>query len=346
MIERRDLLACRGTMRTGSRSFFAASRLLPRRIRTPATALYAFCRGADDAVDLGDEDTAIAALHTRLDAVYAGRPVEMVDRALSAVVQAHEVPRALLDHLLEGFMWDVEGRRYEDLAGLIDYARRVAGSVGEMMALIMGVRAPIALTAASDLGCAMQLTNIARDVGDDAQAGRLYLPLDWLRDACIDPEAWLAAPSFNPAVADVVRRLLDEAERLYARAEPGFVFLPGRCRPAVRAAAGLYEAIGLEVARRRYDSVSSRAVVPSGRKLLVLARSLTSGRQTIWERIDDRIGWTLELFARIEDERKARGMRNGSMSCVGNDENRSRSTLSCMASTGLPNSRVASVERA
>ncbi len=345
LIKREDLAACRGAMRTGSRSFFVASRLLPREVREAATALYAFCRAADDAVDRGGHGTAVVVLRGRLDAVYGGSPEGAVDRALAVVVAHGGVPRSLLEQLLEGFVWDVEGRRYEELGGVVDYAMRVAGSVGVMMALIMGVRAPPALGAAADLGCAMQLTNIARDVGEDARAGRLYLPLAWLREQSIEPEDWLAAPVFTDALGAVVRRLLDEAARLYARAEPGIAFLPARCRPAIRAAAGLYEAIGAAVARRGYDSVSARASVSFGRKLRLLPRSLVIGRQSVWERVDDRIGWVLELFARLEEE-KARGMRNGSMSCVASEENRSRSTLSCMASTGLPNSRVASVERA
>jgi phytoene synthase len=333
-------------MRSGSRSFFLASRLLPARVRAPATALYAFCRAADDAVDQGGRAGAVEVLNARLDSVYAGTPSGPVDRALAVAVAAHALPRDLLDQLLEGFVWDVEGRRYETLDGVIDYAMRVAGSVGVMMALIMGVRAPVALAAAADLGCAMQLTNIARDVGEDARLGRLYLPLGWLREAGIEPDAWLEAPSFEPAVGAVVERLLDEAERLYARAEPGIGFLPRRCRLSIRAAAGLYEAIGTEIARGGYDSVGSRAMVPARRKLVVLARSLVSGRQSVWERLDDRIGWVVLLFARLEGEAETRGIRNGSMSCVGSDENRSRSTLSCMASARLPSRTVASVERA
>ena len=96
------------------------------------------------------------------------------------------------DALFEGLQWDCEGRRYEDLEALHAYAARVAGAVGVMMALLMGVRDADALARACDLGVAMQLTNIARDVGEDARAGRLYLPLDWLREAGLDPAAFLA----------------------------------------------------------------------------------------------------------------------------------------------------------
>ena len=98
------------------------------------------------------------------------------------------IPRALPEALLEGFAWDAAGRRYETLDEVEHYAARVAGCVGAMMTLVMGRRDPAILARACDLGVAMQLTNICRDVGEDARAGRLYLPLAWLRDNGIDPD--------------------------------------------------------------------------------------------------------------------------------------------------------------
>jgi phytoene synthase len=147
-------------------------------VRDSATALYAFCRLADDAIDEGDTETgartrALATLAQRLDAAYTGRPHDdPADRAFAQIVAQHHIPRAVPEALLEGFAWDLQGRRYETLADLHDYAARVAGTVGVMMAMLMGVRAPAALARACDLGIAMQLTNIARDVGEDARAGR------------------------------------------------------------------------------------------------------------------------------------------------------------------------------
>ena len=166
MIAAADLTACTATLQTGSRSFALASLFLPKRVRAPATALYAFCRAADDAIDLSDDQAAaLDGLRARLDAVYAGQPGDAVDRAFGAVVEDFTLPRALPEALLEGFAWDVQTRRYEDLPSLIGYAMRVAGTVGVMMALLMGTRDAAMLSAACDLGCAMQLTNIARDVG-------------------------------------------------------------------------------------------------------------------------------------------------------------------------------------
>lgn len=269
-----DWPACGRLLRQGSQTFYAASLLLPPRLRRPTTALYAFCRLADDAADLdGGRPERIADLRLRLGRIYAGRPLSMpVDRALADLVQDFALPQPLLEALFEGFAWDAAGRRYASLAELEAYAARVAGTVGAMMCLLMGRRAPWTVARACELGMAMQLTNIARDVGEDARAGRLYLPLDWLREAGIDPEAWLARPAFGPELAGVVARLLDAAAMLYQRAELGIADLPGDCRPGIRAARLLYAEIGVELARRGLDSVAVRTVVPAGRKLRVLTQ--------------------------------------------------------------------------
>jgi len=183
----------------------------------------------------------------------------------------------------------------------------------------------------------MQLTNIARDVGEDARAGRLYLPLSWLRDAGIDPDAWLAEPVFNAEIAAFVQRLLDAADALYGRATLGIENLPRSCRPGIYAARALYAEIGREVERRDLDSVSGRAVVSTGRKFKVLARALAL-RETKWmpaqrhapmhqleetrflieavaatplldtarptkvrtRPIEDRVVWVIDLFSRLE----------------------------------------------
>jgi phytoene synthase len=189
MIHPDDMAHCVAAIKHGSRSFHAASKLLPRRLRDPALALYAFCRLADDAVDLQQEKAAaVLRLHERLDLAYLGRPRNApADRAFAAVIEEFEMPRALPEALLEGLAWDAEGRRYEDLSGLRAYSARVAAAVGAMMCVLMCERRREALARACDLGVAMQLTNIARDVGEDAREGRLYLPLDWMSEARLDP---------------------------------------------------------------------------------------------------------------------------------------------------------------
>jgi phytoene synthase len=263
-----DLAACRRLLEDGSRSFLAASRILPRSTAQAACALYAFCRVADDCVDRDAQQDALADLNDRLDRIYAGVPRPIAaDRAFAAVVSHYRIPRAWPRALFEGFEWDEQGRQYEDLGELRAYAARVAGSVGAMMARVMGVQGRAALARACELGVAMQLTNIARDVGDDAAMGRLYLPRAWMREAGLDPDAWLARPRFSAALASVVRRLLDEARLRYRGGASGFASLPLACRPGIRAAALLYADIGRAVGSRGFDSVSARATVGAARKL-------------------------------------------------------------------------------
>jgi len=272
-----DLAACRNLLRGGSRSFYAASFLLPQRFRDPAIALYAFCRIADDAIDNAPDEPgakarALAVLHDRLDRVYAGNPIDdPADRALADVVVRFAMPKALLEALLEGFEWDSEGRRYEDLSGVYAYSARVAGTVGAMMTALMGARSPEMVARACDLGVAMQLTNICRDVGEDARAGRIYLPLSWLREAGIDPDAWLRDPEFTPEIAAIIRRLLDIADTLYQRSDAGIAALPMGCRAGINAARYLYAEIGRQLERQGLDSISRRAVVPARRKMQLLA---------------------------------------------------------------------------
>jgi len=267
-----DLAACEELMRGGSKSFFAASSLLPQRVRMPAIALYAFCRVADDAIDEhSDDPLAVQKLQKRLEAIYDGQPEPIIeDRAMAMVTHRYGLPRELPEALLEGFAWDAAERHYDTIEDLHRYCARVAGSVGAMMAMIMGITNPHALARACELGNAMQLTNIARDVGEDARNGRLYLPRSWMRQAGIDPYTWLANPQFTPALGEVVGRLLLEADRLYQRGSSGIAALPRDCRGAILAAANIYADIGRVIADREMNSVNERAVVGSTRKLTLL----------------------------------------------------------------------------
>lgn len=275
MIAAEDMAACRAMIRTGSLSFHAASRLLPARVRDPALALYAFCRVADDDVDEGrDKAHAVLRLRERLDLIYAGRPeARPSDRAFAAVVEGFDMPRTLPDALLEGLAWDAVGRRYRTLSDLHAYSARVAAAVGVMMCVLMRVRDPDALARAADLGLAMQLTNIARDVGEDARAGRLFLPLDWLEEAGIKPEAFLADPRPSAALSRVTAQLLAVADDLYRRSGAGVFSLPSDCRLGIAAARHIYAAIGSQVARVGYDSVTARARTSRGQKLGLMGRA-------------------------------------------------------------------------
>lgn len=330
--ERRDLEQCRRLLQGGSRSFYAASFLLPAAIRAPACALYAFCREADDAIDLHDDpERGLAELQERLAAIYRGvpRPVP-ADRAFACVVERFDIPIELPHALLEGFEWDTRKRRHETIDDVLAYSARVAGSVGAMMTLVMHSRSGNALARACDLGVAMQLSNIARDVGEDARAGRLYLPLAWFHQHAMDPGLFLCAPRFDERVSDMVERLLAIAEQLYQRADAGIGLLPATCRPGIRAARHLYAAIGHEVLSRQYDSITSRAVVGPAQKARLLAHAVTSRRgrasdrdlpplpqtrflvEAVTRRAEpsthrrrhdaenSRTAWVIDLFARLE----------------------------------------------
>ena len=338
-----DLEACTELMRGGSKSFFAASRLLPTRLRPPAIALYAFCRLADDAIDDGDDPVlAMADLKSRLAAIYAGRPgAEDADRALTVVVHRYGIPCGLLEALLDGFLWDSQGRRYETLADVEAYGARVAGTVGAMMSIIMGASTDTAIARASELGVAMQLTNIARDIGDDARMGRLYIPRAWFREIGMDADAWLSNPVFDSRIAGFTQRLLLRADALYRRGEFGLAELPWDCRPAIQAARLVYAEIGKQLDREGLNSVNHRTVVSTTRKLALIAKAtavavkapalpdvplspvpaihylvdiVSSERDSLtiqkpWtvpsRSFDERVAWVVDLFGRLEQRERA-----------------------------------------
>ncbi len=270
-----DEKACSAAIRRGSKSFHLASLLLPAQTRQAARALYAFCRHSDDLIDDPRSGMpALTRLRQRLDLIYDGDPAPFAcDRAFSRVVHDHAIPKPVVEALLDGFAMDLEGRRHETIDDVKAYATCVASSVGLMMASVMGVRDRAALARAADLGIAMQLTNIARDVGEDARNGRLYLPLDWLGEQSIDAEAFLREPRFSPALGAVVERLLDEAARHYRLGHAGIRSLPKPCRHAIRTAALVYEAIGTSIAANGYDSVSKRATTGLGTKIGLMIRA-------------------------------------------------------------------------
>jgi len=273
---RADIRACHDILARGSKSFVAAARMLPKRLHDRTAALYAFCRVADDAVDLGgDSREELARLHERLERIYAKQPEEdPVDRAFCDLVHEVGIPRTIPAALLDGFAWDAERRRYGTGQELEAYCARGASTVGVMMTLIFGARSPVLLARACDLGLAMQLTNICRDVGEDARAGRVYLPLDWLAEAGLDAEGLVARPQPSPALAGVVKRTLALAEKFYRRADGGMSLYPRDCRLGVRAARLIYAEIGHVIAKNGHDSVSKRAYTSKARKLVLLAAAL------------------------------------------------------------------------
>lgn len=271
----KDFDECVALMRGGSKTFFAASRLLPHRIRQASVALYAFCRVADDLVDNSqDSHQSLLELKHRLDLIYAQTPLDFIeDHALSHVVHQFKLPRALLDALMEGFEWDTQTRFYQSIEDVHAYGARVAGSVGAMMSWIMGARHPCTLARACELGVAMQLTNIARDVGEDARNSRLYLPIDWLKEEGVDPKTWLNDPVLNQGIQTVVARLLNEADRLYQQSSIGVADLAPDCRAAIYSARLIYAEIGQNLRANQFDSINQRSVVPMSRKLWLLCQA-------------------------------------------------------------------------
>lgn len=283
MIDSNDMDHCRAVIRTGSLSFHAASKLLPAKVRDPALALYAFCRLADDEVDEGsDKGGAVLRLQERLDKAYAGRPLNAPeDRAFTAIIEEFEMPRALPEALLEGLAWDAVERRYNTLSEVRSYSARVAAAVGAMMCVLMRVRDADALARACDLGVAMQLTNIARDVGEDARAGRIYIPLNWLHESGVDAEEFIRAPMASAEVRRMVQQLLLEARRLYLRSESGIACLPRSSRTSIFAARYIYAAIGAVVSRNGFDTVNIRARTTRRQKIALICTSVMRAGATI-----------------------------------------------------------------
>jgi len=278
-------------IRTGSKSFALASRLFDPATRDLVWDLYAWCRHCDDVVDgqvLGhgaavvtDRETRLASLREGTAAAFAGTAgARGPFAALARVVAATGLPPVLAHDHLAGFAMDAAGRGYETFDDTLDYCYHVAGAVGLMMAWVMGVRDRAVLCRASDLGLAFQLSNIARDVGDDLAAGRLYLPAAWLRDA---GATLVAGQTLDPAgaarITPVVARLLTEGERYYDSAWHGVRHLPGRSAWAVATARLVYRDIGRAVAYRGAGAWTSRTVVGTPQKL---ARLVQAGIATAW----------------------------------------------------------------
>jgi 15-cis-phytoene synthase len=315
--------------------------LLPADLRESAYALYAFCRLTDDMIDVdGGSQPVIARLRQRLDLVYRGLPIDdPVDRVFADVVAHYDIPKDLPAALIDGLEWDVKGVVCENIDGVFAYAACVAGSVGAMMAILMGVRSAELVARACDLGIAMQLTNIARDVGEDARMGRLYLPRDWMQEAGLEPQQWLRAPVFTPALGSVIRRLLETADQIYRRADCGIASLPRSYRPGIFAARYIYHSIGLQVAINGFDSVKTRARVSTSAKLGLVCKAyftaFTSSdrpsnyqplaqaahlitaatssyappivqKSNLADRITDRIVWVATLFAELEARERGR----------------------------------------
>jgi 15-cis-phytoene synthase len=257
----------------GSKSFAGAARLFDGDTRASAYMLYAWCRHCDDEIDgqelgfkqapdkiTGTPEQRLARITAQTIAAIDGDADHPVFQALARVVAKHDIPARHPLELIEGFRMDVEGRHYETADDTLSYCYHVAGVVGVMMAMIMGVRDQATLNRASDLGIAFQLTNIARDVIPDAEAGRVYLPAEWLAEAGLTAQT-IADPANRDAVFAVTKRLLNEADRYYLSARYGLPHLPIRAAWAIAAARRIYRQIGTVVRQRGARAWDTRAGV-------------------------------------------------------------------------------------
>jgi len=272
----------------GSKSFAAAAKLFAPETRASAYMLYAWCRHCDDVIDgqaLGHKDETAAApsgcdalaavreLEEKTRRACAGDADEPVFQALAVVAEKHSLPETYPLDLIAGFQMDAEERKYSTIEDTLEYCYHVAGVVGVMMAMIMGVKDRSVLNRACDLGLAFQLTNIARDIIPDHAVGRIYLPETWIREAGLTPNS-LAEPVHRAAVAGIAGRLLDTAEPYYRSAHKGLAHLPFRSAWAIATALKVYRAIGIEVRKRGAQAWDTRTGTSSLTKLGGVASGL------------------------------------------------------------------------
>lgn len=296
---------CQEIIQRGSKSFSLASRLFDQETRNAACFLYGWCRHVDDAIDEVEDPVAqkriLGELKEKTEKAFRGESSsESVFQALSFVAKKYNIPSFYAVELLEGMQMDVEGRTYDNLEDLSLYCYRVAGCVGLMMSHVMGVSSHKALKNASDLGTAMQLTNIARDILTDARMGRCYLPNSWLQELAMKPED-IENPIYRTNLAYLVRRLLREAEAKYQSGIEGLRYLPWRSSLSVALAICVYRKIGREVIRKRSKAWNARTVVTPLQKAGCVLEALGLVLQTLpyrllkrWKKVDNLQLWRHE----------------------------------------------------
>lgn len=281
-----DLDLHRESIQKGSKSFAVASLFFSKQQKIAAWKLYSWCRYCDDQIDEASVDQAprrleeLLCLTKSLPAIKAGLPFQF--RGLAEILSGHNIPVQYPLDLLRGMEMDVKNRRYRNLQELEDYCYCVAGVVGLMMCHIMGVRSDQALKYAVSMGNAMQLTNICRDIREDAERGRCYLPQDWLQQAGIT-ESTMFLPEHRNSLVGIQERLLQRADELYREGFAGLRFLSLRSCWAVLIAAKVYSHIG-ELIRRDSDRGLTRRIYVSVWKKIILIVSTVKylGPQVWW----------------------------------------------------------------
>ena len=256
------------------RSFYWARALLKREHATRATRLYSLCRYLDD---LADEATSITLARAALDdvklALMGGQSVHPVVQDGLMLIEECGIDPAVVCQLIDGVRSDLGTVEMADLDELLRYCYQVAGTVGLMMSSVLGTNDLAALPHAVDLGVAMQLTNICRDVQADAAVGRRYLPATMVgnlsADALVNP-----ASDIQPLLQACLSQLLQLAERYYRSGELGLSYLPVGARAGILTAARIYREIGTGLSRRHYRFWQGRVVVSPARKIVVTASIL------------------------------------------------------------------------
>jgi len=271
-----DWHVCKEIARAHGRSFFLASQCLPGDRRRAIHATYAYCRLADDLID-HPGDNGIEAATSALDRWEAELdwPRHPVAVAFADARASYGVPVTPARELITGLRMDLSDMTYQNWPDLRRYCHYVAGTVGLLVAPILGCSDPNALPRAATLGIAMQLTNILRDIAEDAERGRLYLPLDEIDAFGCDPEAILAGRP-GARFRELMAFQIERARGLYAEAHPGVSSLAPAGRLATLAASQFYAGILTEIERLDYDVFRARARVPTSRKIRAMP-AVTAG---------------------------------------------------------------------
>ena len=275
---------CAHVARTEARTFYYAFLLLPPARRHAIHAVYAFSRAVDDVADdaaltPADKLRRLDAHRASLRAVYEGRPGTPRLAALADAVARYAIPRTMLETLVDGVAMDVLPRRNADLAALREYCHAVAGVVGQMCVRIFGATDPRADDLAAELGFALQLTNILRDVAEDWPAGRFYLPLDELAEAGLNEEALLAHDpgDRDSPTARFLRRQGERAEQAFAAGEELLPLVPAASRPCLAGIAQLYHDLLLRLRERGYPVSGPRVRLSGAEKSRTALRAALHG---------------------------------------------------------------------
>jgi 15-cis-phytoene synthase len=267
--------------RGAATSFYYALRLLGREKREAMYALYAFCRLVDDCVDEpdGEGEAGLTRWLVELDRCYAGRPSTPLGEDLARACARFPIPRAALGEVIEGCRMDLVPARYATYADLEVYCRRVASAVGVASIEVFGHTQPETREFAVQLGLAMQMTNILRDIADDATRGRLYLPLEDLARFGVSEEEMRHASARGARRSEVDRLLAFEGARAQAHFEGARRALPPADRRAMwcaRFMGEIYRALLGELAQRGYPVGGARVSLSGARKAGIALRVLSS----------------------------------------------------------------------